>query len=92
MKTIDQLVTYKREAIDGRDLSRLIQFIPENRISDLDIVLQPEFVGKHVAKELTREAILECLKDDLAFAFEKALSKREISAVCTLLFVCGIGF
>lgn len=81
MKNIDQIVnTYKSNCIDGRDIERLIQFIPEDRLSEMGIELKDEFKGKLVAKEFTRENILEQLKKDVGFGFEKALNCRGISS------------
>lgn len=81
MKTIDQIVaSYKSETIDGRDLNRLIEFVPEDKLAALGVSLKNEFVGKHIAKEFTREAVLAQLKNDVEFGFEKALDQRGISA------------
>jgi hypothetical protein len=81
MKTLEQIYEdYKSETLDGRDLSRLAQFIPEKDLSRMGLQLKDEFVGKHVHKPLTRENILEQLKEDVDFGFEKALNKRGISS------------
>lgn len=82
MKTLEQILQYKSEAIDGRDVSRLVKFIPEPMLKQMGIELKPEFIGKHVAEPFTRENVLEELRGDLSFAFEKALDKRGISASC----------
>lgn len=84
MKTLNQIATeYKSETIDGRDLDRLINFIPESRLPEFGMELREEYVGKHEHKDFTREAVLSQLKDDVAFGFEKALNKRGISS-CTM--------
>lgn len=81
MKTLEQIKEqYKSETIDGRDLHRLMQFIPEADLGAFGLKLKEEFVGKHQHKEMTREAILDQLKKDVDFGFEKALNKRGISA------------
>jgi hypothetical protein len=81
MKTLEQVkAEYKSETIDGRDLTRLMQFIPEDQLGDFGITLKPEFVGKHEYKEFSRENILEQLKKDVDFGFEKALDQRGISS------------
>lgn len=81
MKTLQQVYeNYKSETLDGRDLNRLIQFVPESDLPKIGVELKDEYKGKHVAKEFTRENILEQLKDDVAFGFEKALNQRGISA------------
>ena len=84
MKTLNQIATeYKSETIDGRDLDRLINFIPESRLPEFGMELREEYVGKHEHKDFTREAVLAQLKDDVAFGFDKALNKRGISS-CTM--------
>lgn len=81
MKTLKQVKElYKSETIDGRDLNRLAQFIPEEELKDFGITLKDEFKGQHKHKPFTRENILEQLKDDVEFGFEKALNKRGISS------------
>jgi len=81
MKTLDQIaVGYKSETIDGRDLYRLAQFIPESRFGEFGLTLKPEFVGKHEHKEFTKENVLAQLKSDVEFGFEKALNQRGISS------------
>lgn len=82
MKTLEQILTYKSQTIDGRDLSRLSAFIPESQLEQLGVSLKDEFIGKHVHKPFTRENVLEQLRRDVAFGFEKALDKRGISAGC----------
>lgn len=88
MKTLDQILKYKSSAIDERDIARLISFIPENRLDECGIELKDEFKGKHVAELLTRENVLKHLETDLAFAFEKALDQRGISAGCMYSVIC----
>jgi hypothetical protein len=80
MKTLKQILSYKTETLDGRDLHRLMEFIPEKNLKDVGITLKPEFVGKHKAKKLTKANVLKQLEKDVAFGFEKALNKRGISA------------
>lgn len=81
MKTLDEVISsYKSSTLDGRDLSRLVSFIPEERLTELDFELSPEFIGKHVHVEFTRENVLKQLQKDVALGFEKALDKRGISA------------
>jgi len=82
MKTLEQIITYKAQAIDARDINRLIEFVPEARLADMGLTLNEAFVGKHEHKELTRQAVLEQLKQDVAFGFEKALDRRGISSGC----------
>ena len=81
MKTIEQVKNlYKSKTLDGRDLHRLMQFIPENELSDFGIELKDEYKGTHIAIPFTRENILTQLEKDVDFGFEKALNKRGISA------------
>jgi hypothetical protein len=81
MKTLNQIKEqYKSKTIDGRDLHRLMQFIPENELKDFGIELKEEYIGKHQHIQFTRENILKQLKEDVDFGFEKALDQRGISA------------
>lgn len=81
MKTLEQIKTlYKSNTLDGRDLGRLAQFVPEADIESFGMTLKPEFVGKHEHKPLTREAVLQELREDVAFGFRKALDQRGISS------------
>lgn len=81
MKTLQQVKDhYKSQTLDGRDITRLVQFIPEDQLSDFGIELKEEFKGKHQNKEWTKENILVQLKEDVSFGFNKALNKRGISA------------
>ena len=68
------------ETEDGRDLSRLMEFIPEEELKDFEITLKEEFVGKHEHIPFTKENVLKQLKDDVAFGFEKALNQRGLSS------------
>jgi hypothetical protein len=80
MKTLEQIKSYAYKAFDGRDIYRLAEFIPEDQLKDFGLSLKAEGVGKHEHKELTREAVLKQLEQDVAFGFEKALNKRGLSA------------
>lgn len=81
MKTLDQIIeTYKSNTLDGRDLHRLMDFVPEDRLKEIGVEIKSEYVGKHQHKELTKENVLIQLKEDVDFGFEKALNKRGISA------------
>lgn len=80
MKTVGHILNYKSETLDGRDLSRLLEFIPEDKLPAMGITLKDEYVGKHVAKPLTKENVLLQLSSDVAFGFEKALNHRGISS------------
>lgn len=70
-------------SFDGRCFNRLAEFMTLAQMESVDLAYNdPEQAAKHVAKEWTRENILEQLKQDTEFAFEKALNKRGISAGC----------
>lgn len=81
MKTLQQIKeNYKSKTLDGRDLTRLMQFIPEAELKDFGLELKEEYVGKHRHIELTKENILKQLEEDVAFGFTKALNQKGISA------------
>lgn len=81
MKTLQQVKEmYKSKTIDGRDLSRLMQFIPEAELKDFGLELKEEYVGTHKHIEFTKENVLIQLRNDVDFGFTKALNKRSISA------------
>ena len=81
MKTLDQVKQmYKSQTIDGRDLTRLMQFIPESELKDFGIQLKEEYIGTHKHIEFTKENVLIQLEQDVEFGFEKALNRRGISA------------
>lgn len=80
MKTLEQIKQRGSNAFDGRDFSRLVKFIPEEQFPDFGLEINEEWKGKHIAKEFTREAVLEQLERDVEFGFEKALGKRGLSA------------
>ena len=81
MKTLDEIANeYQSDSLDGRDLKRLAQFIPEQMLGKFGIKLNAEFVGKHEAIPFTRDNVLAQLERDVAFGFEKALNHRGISA------------
>jgi hypothetical protein len=71
---------YKSQTLDGRDINRLVQFIPESELKDFGCELKDEFVGKHQHIEFTKENILKQLEKDVSFGFDKALDCRGISA------------
>ena len=80
MKTLDFIIqNYKSDSLDGRDLNRLAQFIPKVSLPLLGLSLKDDSVEWN-PKEFTRENVLEQLKSDVEFGFEKALNKRGISA------------
>jgi hypothetical protein len=81
MKTLKQIEKdYKSETLDGRDLNRLAQFIPENQLGKFGLQIVAGEEGKHKHIPFTREAVLAQLEKDVEFGFEKSLRKRSISS------------
>lgn len=81
MKTLEQIAQlYTSKTIDGRDLNRLAQFIPEDMLPRFGLELKQEHQGKHEPLEFTRENVLKQLEKDVEFGFEKALDQRGISS------------
>jgi hypothetical protein len=82
MKTLEEIKNYKGGGncnfIDSRDRSRLLRFFPVEDWKALGF--DPKEGATHVVEEYTEEIVLELLKGDLDFAFEKALDKRGISS------------
>lgn len=68
--------------IDGRDMQRLSDFIPPADYPPLGITLKEGVQPSELdpPKPWEREPIIEQLRVDVAFGFEKALGKRGISA------------
>lgn len=81
MKTLEQVKEmYKSKTLDGRDVSRLMQFLPEEDLAHFGISLKPEYVGKHTFIPFTKDNVLKQLEEDVDFGFYKAMNKRGISA------------
>ena len=80
MRTLQQIKEYKRVALDGRDIHRLIEFLDEKDYELFGLELKQEYKGTVVPIPFTEQNVLEKLRKDLAFAFEKALGKRGLSA------------
>ena len=77
MKTLEQVkAEYTRQTMDGRDIDRLAQFIPEDQLLNFGLSIEDKYKGTHNPIPFTRENILVQLKDDVDFGFEKALDKR----------------
>ncbi len=80
MKTLEQIKGFKSETLDGRDLWRLSDFLPEDQLESFGIELKDEYKGKHKHKPLTSENVLKQLEKDVSFGFEKALDQRGLSS------------
>lgn len=90
MRTLDEILSnYKSNCLDGRDTYRLWEFIPWDIAKDypdfLDNVVEEyrneeKWMSEIYKKPYTRENVLEQLRSDVAFGFQKALDRRGISA------------
>lgn len=69
----------KSECLDGRDFGRLTTFFPISDWETLGFKPKDDKV-EHAPKKWTEKNILAQLKEDLGFAFEKALGRRGISS------------
>lgn len=85
MKTLEYIADNREShCLDGRDFTRLAQFIPFDMLPKFGIELNDEWNDKekwdaHI-KPFTRENILKQLEKDVEFGFEKALNRRGISS------------
>lgn len=84
MKTLEELRNLTPKCIDGRDFNRLAKFIPYNMLKDFGLVPREEYNNEEkwnsIVIPFTRENVLEQLRKDVEFGFEKALNKRGISS------------
>lgn len=79
MKTLEQIKqSYRSKTIDGRDIARLGKFIPADQLADFGLKLTKD--GEYEPLPFTRENVLEQLRKDVEFGFDKALGRRGISA------------
>lgn len=67
------------QTIDGRDITRLAKYFEAGELDKIGVKLR-EGVTDWAAVAFTRDAVLEDLRGDLEFAFEKALHQRGLSA------------
>ena len=70
MKSLEQIAKeYESQTLDGRDIARLVQFIPFDMLSEFGLSPEEEFNSAEKwnanVKAFTRENILEQLKDDV---------------------------
>lgn len=78
MKTIEEILKYESQALDGRDIGRLGSFMTREQLKEAGLTPNdPD--AEWVPEEYTRENVIKRLESDLAFAFEKALNKRGLS-------------
>lgn len=90
MQTLEEIaIFYKDNTIDGRKTRRLAQFLRFDQLSLFGLKPIDGFTEEEYNKDVkpfTRENVLEQLKKDVEFGFEKALSKRGISSA--MMFEC----
>jgi len=84
MKTREQILEKikngkKSECFDGRDFFRLVKFFQVENWVHFGLSLKEE-AEIPIIKEWTKENIIEQLRQDIDFGFEKALDKRGISS------------
>lgn len=78
MKTLQQIKGYKSQTLDGRDVTRLAQFLPESYLDGIGLIIKEGYV--HEPLPLTKDNVLKQLEQDVAFGFEKALNQRGLSS------------
>lgn len=72
---------YTPQCIDARDMVRIAQFLPDEQLHKIGFSIKEGSEKRTNIPEWNRENILENLKGDIAFGFEKALNKRGISSL-----------
>ena len=90
MRTLDEILSnHKSNCLDGRDTYRLWKFVPwdiAKNYPDFYNTVKDEYLNEEAWNRdiyempFTRENIIEQLRTDVEFGFEKALDKRGISA------------
>ena len=90
MRTLDEILSnFNSNCLDGRDKYRLLKFIPWDIVKNypdfLDDVSdeycnEEKWTSEVYSVPFTRENVLNQLRSDVEFGFEKALNKRGISA------------
>lgn len=80
MKTLEQVLAYEPQALDGRDVARLMVFANEDQLRKAGFRLTSDAKEGRVVVPFTKQNVLTLLKGDLEFAFKKALDKRGISS------------
>lgn len=79
MKTLEYVLdNHKSNLIDKRDLVRLADFVSDKDLGRLQMEWASDDPRETI--EWTKENVLEQLRIDTAFGFEKALGKRGISS------------
>jgi hypothetical protein len=90
MKTLSDVIKdYRIKSFDCRDFNRLLDYIPEDKVKEMtlndplsgDKIIENDLInypGKII--DFTKENIINSLKNDLSFAYEKACDQRGLSA------------
>jgi hypothetical protein len=79
MKTLEYVIeNYQKNCIDSRDLSRLADYVPQDKLEKFGYALKDGETWE--PKEFTEKNIIEQLKDDVQFGLMKARDQRGISA------------
>lgn len=89
---LHRLKYHESDAIDGRDMARLLAYVTLDEVCEAVPELQEKGAEPWETTPLTREAVLKAFERDLAFAFEKALDQRGISADCMFHVVRAYGW
>lgn len=83
MKTINEILeNYKDYEIflEDRFGARFCYFLTPEQMEKIGFSLNDEYKDKYVPKEWTEENVIEQLKQDVLFGWEKACDERGISA------------
>lgn len=84
MKSINEILKNYKEygvSLEDRFAVRFADFLTVEQMEKMGVSFRdPEAAKKHVPKEWTEENVLEQLRQDVDFGFEKALNQRGISA------------
>ena len=90
MKTLNDVIKdYRVGSFDWRDLGRLLEYIPRDKIKEMTLsnplgggqITEKDFIRfPEKIIDFTKENIVNSLKKDLNFAYEKACDQRGLSA------------
>lgn len=78
MKTLEEMLQHEFQAFDGRDEGRFMEFCEASVVIERGYSIPEDKVWE--PKEWNEENVLDQLKHDLEFAFEKALDQRGLSS------------
>ena len=83
MKTINEILENYKEYetfLDDRFGIRLCSFLTVEQAEKIGFAFKDEYKDKHIPKAWTEENVIEQLKEDILFGWEKACDERGISA------------